>query len=388
MLARTLFCALALSACTADLPAPDECGTPVSPDAWVGGEPPRFEELWQAGGTNEGEELSLPYFASPGPGGRLAITDIQLHVIGIEEDGSWMGPLTHSGDGPGEVGFPVASAWTRDGHLRVLDMNGPKVVTLDPSERAPAGLIDESLLDPVGVAPIVQSGQIAAVGFAPSGTAYLQANEPLGGFEVAQQLVRFVPGVAVDSILTVTSPSLGGEWRPARTMVAPAVPRLVFAVGADGRLATAGHSPGYEIMVSHPDGRLQAICRTVTALPIQPYELGEGVDPDTFAPFLEGIEAAERPEHPFPIGRLSYGRDGRLWVERDRPAVTNPIEYQTGRPGSLFDVFDVDGAYLGEVRAPANARIVAADGDRVWAFETGEFDVTWVVAYRLVRGDG
>jgi len=32
------------------------------------------------------------------------------------------------------------------------------------------------------------------------------------------------------------------------------------------------------------------------------------------------------------------------------------------------------------VRAPAAAQLVAASGDRIWAFETGEFDETWVVA--------
>ncbi|MDX1396615.1 MAG: hypothetical protein R3195_19700, partial [Gemmatimonadota bacterium] len=287
MLARRILpCALALAACAPDAPAPDECGTPTSAEAWVGGPAPRFEELWRAGGSNEGEELSLPYFASPGPDGRLAITDIRLQVIGVEGDGSWIGPLTQSGDGPGEVGFPIAAAWTRDGRLVVLDMSAAKVVTLDPSMRVPAGLIDEAAFDPVSVAPIIRGGQVAAVGFRPSGTTYLQSNEPLGGFEVDQHLVRFTPAGAVDSILTVTSPSLGGEWRPARTMVAPAVRRLVFAVAADGRLATAGHSDRYEIMVSHPDGRPQATCRSAAGLPTRPYELSERAYPETYSPFL------------------------------------------------------------------------------------------------------
>ena len=77
------------------------------------------------------------------------------------------------------------------------------------------------------------------------------------------------------------------------------------------------------------------------------------------------------------------GRQGRLWVERDRPSMGDPAQLLSGRPGSAYDVFDADGAYLGEVRAPEKSKLVAASGDRVWAFEVGEFDVTWVVAYRL-----
>ena len=39
------------------------------------------------------------------------------------------------------------------------------------------------------------------------------------------------------------------------------------------------------------------------------------------------------------------------------------------------------------VRAPENARLQAALGDTVWAYEMGELDETWVVAYELRWGD-
>lgn len=47
-------------------------------------------------------------------------------------------------------------------------------------------------------------------------------------------------------------------------------------------------------------------------------------------------------------------------------------------------MFDTEGAYLGEVRAPANARFQAALGDTVWAYEIGELDETRVVAYQMI----
>jgi len=162
-----------------------------------------------------------------------------------------------------------------------------------------------------------------------------------------------------------------------------------MAVAADGRVAVAGYSDAYEIRILGPAGEEAAWCRPAAGLPIRSDERGEDLDPDdpTLTAILAAIRDSPTPEQPAPIGRLMFGRHGRLWVERDRPSPANPLEFQIGRPGSLYDVFDPEGRYLGEVRAPARARLVAASGDRVWAFEAGEFDVTWVVAYRLESDD-
>ncbi|MFV1985884.1 MAG: hypothetical protein ACC682_01270, partial [Gemmatimonadota bacterium] len=162
--------------------------------------------------------------------------------------------------------------------------------------------------------------------------------------------------------------------------------RLIFAVGADGRVAVGGEGPDYRVRIVTPTGGEQVICRPVTGLPLRPDELGEGLDPDN--PFRQPMLQSPRPAEPAPIGRLMLGREGRLWVERDRPSMSDPRQFLSGRPGSLYDVFDATGAYLGELRAPDHAKLVAASGDRVWAFEVGEFDVTWVVAYRLEAAPG
>ncbi|MFV1988449.1 MAG: hypothetical protein ACC682_14300, partial [Gemmatimonadota bacterium] len=219
-----------------------ECVDALSDEAWVDRAPPRFVELWRAGGTREGEELSMPLFAASSPDHRLAITDLALlQVIGVGPDGEWLGQLTTQGSGPGEVSMPTSAAWTEKGRLTVFDVDVGKIVFLDPAEPVPAGLIGEARLDPLTFATIVRSGQVGGVGLAPDGTTYVQPNAPDAETgSVAQAILRVSPDTGTDTLATSTVPSLGGEWAPAQGMAAPGFPRLIFAVGADGRVAVGG----------------------------------------------------------------------------------------------------------------------------------------------------
>jgi len=375
-----------------DAPPPSRtCEDILSPDAWVEGDAPAFVELWRAGGANEGEELALPISAAVGPDGQLAIADFELGTIGIGEDGSWLGPLTKSGSGPGEIGLTGAAAWTEDRHLTVLDITGGKVAFFDLSNSVPAVLLGEGRLDPTTLASVMRGGQLAGLALHPDGTTYFQTSAAHPDVkEVTQMMLRLRPdGGPGDTLSSATTTSLGGDWTPAQDIVAGGFPRLLMAVAADGRVAVAGRGAGYEIEILGPAGEEAAWCRSVAGLPIRSDERGEDLDPDdpTLTAILAAIRDSPTPEQPAPIRRLMFGREGRLWVERDRPSPSNPMEFQVGRPGSLYDVFDREGRYMGEVRAPEGARLVAASGDRVWAFETGEFDVTWVVAYRIEPND-
>ena len=128
----------------------------------------------------------------------------------------------------------------------------------------------------------------------------------------------------------------------------PGVPRVVGALATDGRIAVGGEDASYSILVRDTAGvPVLRICRDAPPLPLTAVERLETGIPERRNDPLQGVQLH-------------------------------------GPPGARYDVFDADGRYLGEVRAPARASLVAAAGDRVWAFETGEFDETTVVAYRLV----
>lgn len=382
-----LLCVPGLSACAEarDVVGDGGCSVATSPDGWLGSTPPTFVEVWRAGGTNEGEELAMPILVAAAPDDRIAIVDFQLGLVGVASDGEWLGPLVQTGEGPGEVGMPLGAAWDEDGRLAVLDFLGGKSVFFD----ANGGYSREAPLNPTPVAGIMASGQVAGIWYASSGAAYAQSHTPSGEItSVTQAIVRVDVSDAADTVAIATSPSLGGEWPPARTIIAPGFPRLVFAVSERGDMAIAGDQPGYSVAIHRPDGSTIELCRTVEGVELRPDERGQ--DPDAaedLAPLLDAIRDAQQASEPTPLGRLLYGRAGRLWVERDRPSPLNPLEALTGRAGARFDVYDPDGRLLGELTAPPGVSIVAAHGERVWGFEVGPFDETWVIAYELREGD-
>jgi hypothetical protein len=49
----------------------------------------------------------------------------------------------------------------------------------------------------------------------------------------------------------------------------------------------------------------------------------------------------------------------------------------------LFDVFDPDGAYVGQVRGPSGGRIMAIDGDRVVGVFADSLGVDVIKIFRV-----
>jgi len=91
------------------------------------------------------------------------------------------------------------------------------------------------------------------------------------------------------------------------------------------------------------------------------------------------------------------GDDGRIWVYRQGPGVErDDPDYDPSDPDSvedrwrdtpLFDVFEVDGTFLGTVRAPLDFSRYPRPvfrGDRVWAVTRDDFGVQRIVRFRVV----
>lgn len=353
------------------------------------GRVPVLAELWRRGGTNEGEELAFPIFPAASPSGRLAIPDFQLaEVTVVEPDGTWLGPWARQGSGPGEIATPVAVAWASDGTLAVFDIANSSVVHLKDGE--PVG--EDVRIDPTFVAPILSAGQLAWAGVHPDGTVLLDPGwssaDPSDETARGSLIVRLTPGAAApDTVARSTIPIARTEallrTQGVREWPVPGWPRPVAATGADGALAWGGADSTYRILIERVGaaGPLQ-ICRHVPPLPLTAAERGDSVREGLEA-LADAIRAAAPPAVPASFGRLVLGATGRVWVQRERPEPLPSGAGFLGRPGARHDVFDADGEYLGEVRMPPRATLHAARGDTIWVFETGEYDETWVVAYRL-----
>lgn len=95
-----------------------------------------------------------------------------------------------------------------------------------------------------------------------------------------------------------------------------------------------------------------------------------------------------------PYRTLSIGEGGRVWVQRhvtaeradvvseSRPDRPPPLEW---REPSVFDVFEPDGTYLGEVHVPPRTSVHVSRGDQLWGVRRGELDEQYIVRLRIER---
>jgi hypothetical protein len=377
--------------CTADSGA-TVAFTPASdPGVWArdGRGAPHFVELWRAGGLNEGEELGFPLNASVSREGRLAIADFMLSELAVvDPDGTWHDRWAQPGNGPGELSKPVAANWDADGVAVVFDIAAPKMLFIGEK-----GAMRADVPLPIYMtAPVVNEGSLDWAGAGPEGTALLQPSPHLDGLAAAATETTPTRSVLLwsgpdrdgfDTLASATTPTMGGP-PPYGSVRAPGWPTLVAAIGSNGQVAVGGETDRYRVRMTDREGRTtKLLCRDVASLPIgsRETERSAGAEP---VPRLESsVAEAPRPEEPAPYGRLFFSGEGRLWVQRERASVLRFIEGYYGVPGAHYDVFDPDGTYLGEVRAPEKARFQAALGDTVWAYEIGDLDETWVVAYQM-----
>lgn len=381
---RALFAICFVAGCSAPVETSwcsgDQSQIPVAfaagPGVWEqNGRFPGLREIWRAGGLRDGEQLAFPVGAVASSKARLAIADFRLaEVVVIEPDGTWLGPWGVRGEGPGEISLPVATMWDRrDETLAVFDFGRAKTVFFKDGDP----VRDDVAVTPTPLAPILLSGSLPWAGVQPSGGVLIQL--PLT--RVAEDVhllqtavLRIAPGAeSADTLAARQIPAVGGSSQYA-AFAAPGWPQLVAAVGGTGEIVLGGLDARYRLMVLDEHGQLERlICRDALALALDDREFGSAASILSQAPLPDSLA---------PYGRIFVGALGRIWVQRARPSPVSQFDLY-GVPGSAFDVFDSDGQYLGEVRAPPGARLQAAAGDTVWAFEIGDLDETWVVAYEL-----
>ena len=113
-----------------------------------------------------------------------------------------------------------------------------------------------------------------------------------------------------------------------------------------------------------------------------------------------GFRVLEREAHR--PGRLDrsviVGEDGRLWVrlfaeaekEEDSGGSTaqggDGPPPRTWREPAVYDVFEPDGVYLGQVRLPPGASLSVRRGDHVWGVRRDDVGTPSVVRFRIVAG--
>lgn len=381
--------------CTTESPDIESILTTSSDEGvWArdGLSPPRFVELWRAGGLNEGEELAFPLIPSVSADGQLAIADWMLgNLTIVEPNGIWRGDWARRGQGPGELTRPAASQWVGGSDsVTVFDIGNLKVAFFMSGDLVKSPI----RVEPNFFAPTINSGSLRWIGVTPGGSVVL-APSPIvvastdSDYETAEALLlRLRAGAeSVDTLAAISLPTIPDQALIS-VRVAPGWPMPLAAIGSGGSIFVGGMDARYRILVLGPMGdTTRILCRDAPAFPFEDREMRADSDDENAKTLERMIGEAPRPDSLAPFGRLFVSHHGHLWVQRDRPSALRFGEGYQGVPGATYDVFDSSGIYLGEIRAPEKARLQAAVGDTVWAYEIGDLDETWVVAYELEFGE-
>lgn len=183
------------------------------------------------------------------------------------------------------------------------------------------------------------------------------------------------------------------------TLVVPRLPGMPELRGGPYRTQTywgwhpdgyfvVGVSDEYSLEARRSDGVLR-IRRDVEALPVHPEEADawrrqfEWMEqqPRYFPPEGEWIPATMPP-----FSGIEVGNDGRIWVRRNTHPIQIPVdEAPDGQPAVgwaqpfVYDVFEADGAFLGEVRFPERFEPYLFRTGYVWGVRRGDFDEQYVV---------
>lgn len=372
---------LAVTACSEGA-VPEWCVAPdgaelrfaEEPTAWSA--PPDLPTAWRIDGSEPGRELMIPTSAAVSDAtDRIAIADFGLReVVVIGLDGEWLGRWGRSGEGPGELRAPYAVAWRPDGGLIVYDPAGSKLVVFDSTGTT----LDDVPVDPAFTAAL--SGGARSIQLDGSGLLLAEPGASIrgeGDTRLHTILRGGLSGAGVDTVLRNQVPAVLVPG--AAPMSAPGFAVPLGALDGDSIMALAGDSPEYRVSV-YRDGRLShVICRDVEPQPFTNTE-AEPTDEEVPEPVVTAMANAERPASPASIGRLAIDEERRLWVQRDRPRALTGLDFVIGRAGALFDVYDSDGVFLGEVRLPDRVRFLGATDDLIIGLESSDLDELSVIA--------
>lgn len=362
---------------------------------------PRVLEPEMRIGTLEGEDVYMlgdVRGMAVGPGGEVYIYDRQGPALRkYAPDGTFMATFGREGGGPGEYK-------SSDGGLAVLEDG--RVLLRDP------GNARISVFSSSG--EYLEGWPLRGGYFAgrplftdTAGFAYTQI---WGSDEDGNRYSALQP-LAPDGTLQDSLPAPTWEHDPAtvefsseRLSMAnpvPFTPRSHWTFSPLGYYV-GGLSTDYSVDLFRRDGTVLRIQRETEPVAMEAgekearrEEIASGFR--QLAPDWKWNGPAIPDEKP-PFRSLSVARDGRIWVRLHQPAermadagTADPDAPEVWKELVVWDVFEPDGTYLGQVRGPSSIEThpePVIGSDHVWAITTDELDVEYLTRFLITRPDG
>jgi hypothetical protein len=354
----------------------------ISGSVW--GEPVEMVEELSIGVLDGAEELmfgSIAEMAVDAEGGIYAFDSQVPALRHFDADGSYIRTLGREGGGPGEYGdFVGAIRIRRDGKIVLADFSNTRLNLYEPDGTLAAHWPGQGG---------IFSRQGIAVDTADHTYVSMLTEAPQPNAPMTVGYLHLDPeGNALD---TMPVPTLPGE--PDTRRLGPMEPSKEHALSPLGYMAV-GVNDDYSFDVRWPDGRTVRIERAYETVPYTPEERAEW--DATFDWFKEAgypVDIGSVPDRKLPYGSFLADEGGRIWVRlhvlaRKDETVEPPSEESNEPPPiswrepAVYDVFEPDGTYLGEVRFPWLTTPHVVRGDTAWGVRRGEFGEQYIV--RLV----
>ncbi|HUH13391.1 MAG TPA: hypothetical protein VMK65_09790 [Longimicrobiales bacterium] len=376
------------------------CGTADDPDGSPTLESWSLEEVVRIGSLDD-PDLSLTFIGgvTVGPDGRVYVgqsMDQQVRIF--DREGRPAGAFGRRGGGPGEFERVGGLAWRGD-TLWVSDSGQRRFNLFTP---------DGDLLGTVSPPPPVPT---EANPRPPSPTSLLPDGTFMGSAGLPSHLITS------GEITTREYVRLDRDGRILDTLAVVPLGNGQLSISYGNGMMFSGQPFGDAPLTSvHPDTALLVLDRSVRSgeaptftlakirfggdtlwrrsYPYEPVPLTSAEADSTAAAWVERLkdsrmvadmgqvraqrlyrEALYVPPHRPPVRGITVGRDGTIWL------LLTDADPDTARRM----VLDRDGEPVADVRMPAGTNPRYIDGDEVWASETDELDVPYLVRYRIVR---
>lgn len=381
----------------------------TNPDrgSWGEGEGWRLEEDLRIGVDAGPTELQFGNILGldADPSGRIYVLDGQAREVRVfGSDGSLVTTFGRGGGGPGEFSqmlgqqMPPLLFVMEEGSVVIPDMGNARIAHFGPDGEV------------LGSHPITLEEGIPMTWTRSRARAlYWQVRrmgmpgQPAQETMPADRVVR-MGALGGDEEVVLEMPAGGsfGTGAGGAPEIRIFAPEPVWTVLEGGRLVT-GSNDRYSLELRDADGEVETVVRRdvrrreVSARNESSFRdlfreawAEAGIPPEMIGQLMTAvIFEAYWPA----LARLLGGPDGTLWVQRvDAESVLEDLtaeDLQAGRFGSpRWDVFDVEGTYLGAVEMPGGITPMGFVGDHLYGVHRDELEVQRVVRLRLHRDGG
>jgi len=334
------------------------------------------------------EELRIGTLDGEGPDMFGGITDFDVDAYGrfwifegqaqelrvFDARGRYLKTVGRQGEGPGEFNRVIGMEWGPDGHLWIVDPSNNRLSVVDTTG---AFVASHPTIGGVVVQPWPG-------GFDETGHFYTYGVDTAAEEDFGLVMVRY--DAALQPIDSVSPPEYPGEreyfelknennwWRTG----VPFTPSLEWRLARDGTW-WAGLTGDYRIFqLSWEGDTLRSVRRDYDPLPVTSTDMETARENlDDFVKAGGKPDWSRVPDVKPAFDEFVLDDSGYLWVK----LVTDADSVDR-----LFDVFDPEGRYLGQVDAPFPINFYPPPiirGDRIYAVTRDELEVPFIVEARI-----